>query len=188
MKNIELLKKLSLEENLFHKLGDAVDDTTGNSSFLKGLALGGLGLAAFSDPETAGHVKEAISGIGDNLHNFWNNLTGNNTEIHQHTAEVAKEAIKQSMESEKKLNDIINQNQDLKNWFMNHLSKGWEQTKEGATQLGSGLGNIGMAVGAAGAGLGVTGLAGYGLYKILNNKPIPSSSGLSSAIKKTKKI
>ncbi len=168
MKKIKLLKKLALEENLFHKLGDTIDNTAGNSSFLKGLALGGLGLAAFSDPETAKHVKEAIGGIGDNIHNFWNNLTGD-TETPSNSETLFG-----------KIGDSIHN-------FWNNLTGDTETPKhlnnniQNNTQLDTSSTLLGILSG-VGAGLGIGG-GSYALYKKLNKKS--PTSGLSSKIKKT---
>jgi len=66
-------KLLQIEENLAHSIGDKLDQ---NKGIFKGLALGGLGIAAMSDPDTAQHVKDAFSGTADNISTAYHNATG----------------------------------------------------------------------------------------------------------------
>jgi len=66
-------KLLTIEENLLHSMGDAAER---NKGLGKGLLAGGLAMAAFSDPETAQHVKDAAGGIWDNLKGAADNVSG----------------------------------------------------------------------------------------------------------------
>jgi len=74
MKDNKIIAKklLIIEENLLHSIGDAAER---NKGLGKGLLAGGLTMAAFSDPETAQHVKDAAGGIWDNLKGAADNVS-----------------------------------------------------------------------------------------------------------------
>ena len=68
----KLLKKsVSLEENIFHSMGDKYEN--GGSGVLKGLLAGGAAAAFLGDPDTAHHLSQAFHGAYDNASEFAHN-------------------------------------------------------------------------------------------------------------------
>jgi len=73
-KNNQSINQNLINENAFHTIGDAYDN--GGRSLLKGALIGGLGLAAFADPDTAQATAEALHGIAHNVTDFASNIIG----------------------------------------------------------------------------------------------------------------
>ena len=61
----------TLEENVFHSMGDKYDN--GGGGLLKGLLAGGAIASFLGDPDTAHHVSQAFHGAYDNASEFAHN-------------------------------------------------------------------------------------------------------------------
>jgi hypothetical protein len=169
--DIKLLESLALEENIFHSIGDKVDNTVNNSGgFLKGLGLGAAALAAFSNPETAEHVKDALSGIGHTFSDAYHNMIG---DAHQHAHETiqhVKEATQNTTQNQSLIDNLYHNYHQLDQQLSQPIGSaptGWDIVK-------------GVGEGAALAAL--LGGGGYALYKNSQKSTTTPSSGLSKKI------
>ena len=73
-KNNKNTNQNMINENVFHTMGDAYEN--GGRSLLKSALIGGLGLAAFADPDTAQATAEALHGVAHNVTDFASNIIG----------------------------------------------------------------------------------------------------------------